>query len=141
MFSAAGGIGARQSLDQSVVKVDSIVVNETGNAFVNLLLQTRPTSLEVRAGEPFGFNLTVAFFRTLDEGNVYTNATAIQGVLRIVTPGFTLLHVYGADTRLATSRIIVPGDATLVFRVEVSAPNTSYRGPLSLVLEVTPFTA
>jgi hypothetical protein len=122
-----------------VVRIRSIDVNESSTVFVNLLLQTEPNQINTTAGQPFSFNLTVGFFRTLDEGVVQTNATAIRGTLLLLTPGFTIDHVYQVGTYVDSNQIVVAGDTTTTVTVHMTAPNAPYTGDLNLLLKVTPY--
>jgi hypothetical protein len=139
VYSASKGAVSSTSVGGQQVKIDSIEVNETSSVFVNLLLQTQPSSVEVNGGQHFKFNLTVGFFRTLDEGVIYTNATAIKGNLSILTSGFILDHVYQVGTHIDSDQIIVAGDTTVTVTVEMTAPNSAYQGRLSLLLNVAPY--
>lgn len=139
VYSASTGAISSTSIGGPMVQIDSIEVNETSSVFVNLLLQTQPSSVGVHGGQHFDFNLTVGFFRTLDEGVIYTNATGIRGNLRVLTSGFTLDHVYQVGTHIDASQIIVAGDTTATVTVEMTAPSSAFQGRLNLLLNVVPY--
>lgn len=130
---------SNQANPGSIVRVGSITVNRTGDLAAYLFVGTSANNLLAeRNSGPLLLNLSFTFFRTSDDGEVFTDVAALLVNVSVSTPGFRLLKVHLNGTTLDPNPVYVLGDGSVHVSLLIKPPDSAFDGPMNLLLTVTP---
>jgi len=123
----------------SAVSVQSFLLVRTGPMSQFLDVAYSPRNITLERGKTFNLNLTLAFPKTTDEGDTYTNATALVVTFSLSTPNFSLVRVSYVGLTDNITKVVVSADSGVQLQAVIRAPLTGYTGPLTFFLYASRF--